>query len=323
MSYVAVTVGTVMVLGALMVGISVMFENGISSRVQKSVDWSGSAFEDNIPYLMGDPAALQAWLARVQADGFTADDLNLHNVGESLGYANTLVTRTKPIFVLDPALNLIAAAPLNNSAVMGRPVQVNSEQDTGYENLLNSKTLGEGISIHDLNDGSYVVSHLLTDQNGVVVAIVIYTIKPVAFALPANFSYYMILFVAVSMLALVAILPIGAVFGWLASRGLRQRLGRLSLSANAWSKGDFSPAPRDKSADEIGELTRDLVNMAGQLQTLLHTRDELTRVEERNRLARDLHDTVKQQTYAARMQLSAAKNLLETNPKSAAERIKD
>ena len=72
-------------------------------------------------------------------------------------------------------------------------------------------------------------------------------------------------------------LPVGAVFGWLVSRGLRKRLGNLSAAARAWSKGDFSPTPRDKSADEIGELTRDLVGMAGQLQTLLHARDELAR----------------------------------------------
>jgi two-component system, NarL family, sensor histidine kinase LiaS len=51
------------------------------------------------------------------------------------------------------------------------------------------------------------------------------------------------------------------------------------------------------------------------VQNLIHTRDELARLEERNRLARDLHDTVKQQTYAARMQLTAAKNLLESIPK--------
>jgi NarL family two-component system sensor histidine kinase LiaS len=44
-------------------------------------------------------------------------------------------------------------------------------------------------------------------------------------------------------------------------------------------------------------------------------------VEERNRLARDLHDTVKQQTYAARMQLTAAKNLLGSNGQAAAEHI--
>ncbi|MBL8058864.1 MAG: sensor histidine kinase, partial [Anaerolineales bacterium] len=72
------------------------------------------------------------------------------------------------------------------------------------------------------------------------------------------------------------------------------------------------------SGDEIGDLTRSLASMAGQLQTLLQTRHELARVEERNRLARDLHDTVKQQTYAGRMQLTAAKNLLAANPAAAA-----
>ena len=61
--------------------------------------------------------------------------------------------------------------------------------------------------------------------------------------------------------------------------------------------------------------------MAEQLQTLIHTNDELARLEERNRLARDLHDTVKQQTYAARMQLTAAKNMVETDPKAASEHI--
>jgi NarL family two-component system sensor histidine kinase LiaS len=61
--------------------------------------------------------------------------------------------------------------------------------------------------------------------------------------------------------------------------------------------------------------------MAEQLQNLLHTRDEFARVEERNRLARDLHDTIKQQTYAARMQLTAAKNLLAADPAAATGHI--
>jgi two-component system, NarL family, sensor histidine kinase LiaS len=61
--------------------------------------------------------------------------------------------------------------------------------------------------------------------------------------------------------------------------------------------------------------------MAEQLKTLIHTHDELARIEERNRLARDLHDTVKQQTYAARMQLTAARNLLGSDPNAASGHI--
>jgi NarL family two-component system sensor histidine kinase LiaS len=143
----------------------------------------------------------------------------------------------------------------------------------------------------------------------------------VAFATPTNLELYQTFFLVVLFIMFVVALPVGAIFGWLVSRGLRKRLVNLSAVSKAWSRGDFSIAPRDKSGDEIGELTRNLTGMAEQLQTLIHTRDELARVEERNRLARDLHDTVKQQTYAARMQLTAARNLLGSNGKAAAEHI--
>jgi NarL family two-component system sensor histidine kinase LiaS len=123
------------------------------------------------------------------------------------------------------------------------------------------------------------------------------------------------------VIVVVVALPVGALFGWLATRGLRKRIANLSAASQAWSKGDFSVSPRDQSGDEIGELTRTLNGMAEQLQTLIHSKDELARIEERHRLARDLHDTVKQQTYAGRMQLTAAKNLLSADPNAAAAHI--
>ena len=57
--------------------------------------------------------------------------------------------------------------------------------------------------------------------------------------------------------------------------------------------------------------------MAEQLQNLLDTRQELATVDERNRLARDLHDSVKQQLFATTMQLGAAESLMATDPDAA------
>jgi NarL family two-component system sensor histidine kinase LiaS len=57
--------------------------------------------------------------------------------------------------------------------------------------------------------------------------------------------------------------------------------------------------------------------MAAEIETLLHERQDLAVVEERNRLARDLHDSVKQQVFATAMQLAAARSLLERNPSNA------
>jgi len=46
-------------------------------------------------------------------------------------------------------------------------------------------------------------------------------------------------------------------------------------------------------------------------------------VEERNRLARDLHDSAKQQAFAAAAQISAARKLLSDNPEAAETHIKE
>jgi NarL family two-component system sensor histidine kinase LiaS len=114
---------------------------------------------------------------------------------------------------------------------------------------------------------------------------------------------------------------IGALFGFLTARGLSRRLAALARTADAWSSGDFSAAVTDRSPDELGELARRLNRMAEQLQNLLQTRQELAALEERNRLARDLHDSVKQQLFAGSMQIGAARALLPANPAAAGEHL--
>jgi NarL family two-component system sensor histidine kinase LiaS len=78
---------------------------------------------------------------------------------------------------------------------------------------------------------------------------------------------------------------------------------------------------QDRSGDELGQLTRRLNVMAEQLQNLVETRQELAMLEERNRLARDLHDSVKQQVFATAMQLAAARSLLERDPEAARQSL--
>lgn len=110
---------------------------------------------------------------------------------------------------------------------------------------------------------------------------------------------------------------VGSVFGFLTARGLSHRLGRVAQAADAWSRGDFSVVAEDRSGDELGQLARSLNRMAEQLENLLHAREELAILEERSRLARDLHDSVKQQVFAAAMQLAAAKALITDQPEEA------
>ena len=103
----------------------------------------------------------------------------------------------------------------------------------------------------------------------------------------------------------------GTIFGFLTARRLTSRLNGIAEAADSWSHGDFSKSAGDRSDDELGWLSRRLDVMAGKLQEHFKLREHLAAAEERNRLARDLHDTVKQQTFAASMHIGAAQSLLD------------
>lgn len=110
---------------------------------------------------------------------------------------------------------------------------------------------------------------------------------------------------------------LGAIFGTLTAQGLVSRLRKLFDSARAWSRGDFSIHVSDPAHDELGRLSRGLDHMASQLESLLIERQKMSVLEERNRLARDLHDSVKQQAFAASAQLAAAKAHFKADPEEA------
>jgi NarL family two-component system sensor histidine kinase LiaS len=128
--------------------------------------------------------------------------------------------------------------------------------------------------------------------------------------------------VSLLFFTLVAAL-VGTAFGYVAARGLVQRLDRLANATEAWSQGDFDVYVDDIAGDELGQLAQRLNKMAQQLEQLLEARRELVVVEERNRLARDLHDSVKQQAFATAGQISAARRLIGHNPEEAESHIEE
>jgi signal transduction histidine kinase len=115
----------------------------------------------------------------------------------------------------------------------------------------------------------------------------------------------------------VGVAVMGSLFGAFFAHALASRFRKISTTIDEWSAGDFSNTIRDATGDEISRLSQRLNVMAGQLQDLLHRRQDMAVSEERNRLARDLHDSAKQQALAASLELSTAMTLFDRDPGSA------
>lgn len=104
---------------------------------------------------------------------------------------------------------------------------------------------------------------------------------------------------------------VGIAFGIVTSRSLVRRIHKFLTSANRWSVGDFSVFVQDHAGDELGQLGHRLNHMAGQLKQLMRTQQDLAAIEERNRLARELHDSIKQQMFAVSIWVSTGRSLIE------------
>lgn len=79
-------------------------------------------------------------------------------------------------------------------------------------------------------------------------------------------------------------------------------------------QADYERRKTQKLLDELREAHARLEQFAGQAQ-------ELAASEERNRLARELHDSVKQQAFAASGQLGAGRALLREDPDAAQDHL--
>jgi signal transduction histidine kinase len=122
---------------------------------------------------------------------------------------------------------------------------------------------------------------------------------------------------------LVLVTIFALAFGIVAARSVVARFERISRVAAAWGQGDLSVVIDDHSSDEIGQLAARLNAMAFGLRDVVALRQDLAAFEERNRLARDLHDTVKQQVFALAMQIGAAQVTLDGDRAALSKRLKD
>jgi NarL family two-component system sensor histidine kinase LiaS len=127
-------------------------------------------------------------------------------------------------------------------------------------------------------------------------------------------------FLLPALILLFITIPLGAVFSLITTRGRLGRMQRLVDATTQLASGDYRQHVQITSADEFGLLERQFNLLAEQLVESIEQRylltEQNTRLAERARIFRDLHDGVKQQAFALTMQISTALTLMDTQPEA-------
>lgn len=217
------------------------------------------------------------------------------------------------LFVLDDERRLLASNPELEGLPEGE--RFDAGRIAGLGPLLDAAYRGEensGRLSANTTEGQVLTVTPIEDDQGRVAGTLVGT-----FRMP-NLTGPLLITVGASAVALAIPAGIlGAIFGFLTAWGLTRRLQRLARAAQAWSRGDFSVVVTDRSKDELGQLSRELNQMAARLENLIQARGELATLEARNRFARDLHDSVKQQVFATSLQVAAARAVIERDTEAA------
>lgn len=313
LSYMLVTVLTVLALPVLYSLASYIFVINTPDLPRNMAGGLQGYAQFAVPYLTSDPvdrAGLRSWLldfdsnGRVQGNGSFAD---LWISGPPYGTSQMAVVDTTGHVVATTADGEILAdsllAPRLTPAGQ-RVLRAALAGDKRSADLASPEVRGRSEIAVPIGVPGHVVGALVLDMDVAAAR---------SSFLPRS---------AQGLLGFVLLISVGAgliglIFGFVISRGMTQRLRRITRAADAWSRGDFTTAAHDRSGDELGQLARDLDRMADQLCSLLEARQQLAVVEERNRLARDLHDSVKQQLFAVGMQVAAADELAARDPAEA------
>ncbi len=127
------------------------------------------------------------------------------------------------------------------------------------------------------------------------------------------------------IVGVVLVLLVGGVFGVISTWGLVGRLRRIAAATTRFAKGQYDQRLPATAADEIGQLEAHFNRMAEQLDEHQAREKVLAeqnaRLEERARLSRDLHDSVKQQVFALAVQVELARSLLDQDGAAAREHL--
>lgn len=314
LSYTLVTVAALLVVEtlALLALMALLQSSSLLTRLGADIILPNAAHA--APFLQSSPPdieGLDRWLTNVAVGGFIVPS----GAGDARMTLGLLTGDSMQLAVVDREGRLLSSFP--RLATLALPLEQQAVLETALQGVRDPIHL----VATDAQRRMFIAAPIQSGDGAVLGALAYFGTQ--ADLRSDAFSQVPSIILGSALVFTIAAGAVGTVFGLWTARGLVRRLRAIAQAADTWSRGDFSAVIPDRSQDELGRLAMQLNRMSEQLQMQLQTRRELASLEERNRLARDLHDSVKQQLFATSMQLAAARRLLTDDPAAAAERLRE
>lgn len=265
--------------------------------------------------------SVQANIVNTPNDFSGLENILMDQVDET-GFSNNAGSQTQFVVVDDKGVSLASTG-----IELADPFQNNSSDDPAVQKL--TEVIGEIIkndsrkSMHGYVNGSLVIGMPIFNEEAPQVLLgALGMITPVP-SIDIDFIRRLLPFILISLgVFSLGVAGIGTIFGYFTSKGLVSRIQDLSEITHQWQKGDFDELAQDDHTDELADLGKQMNTMAMQLSELIKKRKMLAVIEERNRIARDLHDSVKQKTFAAAGQINGAMATMNDHPDKASEYLR-
>ncbi len=300
-SYTAITVTTLVILA--LAGVIVVSEIGEANFSQLVVGDLKAHASEVAPYLSAAPpdrVGVEHWLQQ-------PEHLTTQVVLSKFPYTTYSLTLKGLLVVVDQQGTVVASYRSDSRASTALEQQFPRQIAAVLQMALAGQTDTNKL-VTSLPNGTTIAAYPLLGPYGHIEgALVAQTTSTSQPSLLLKDLFTALLFtIPVAFLATI----IGSIFGFFTARGFSRRFKHLSVTVDQWGQGNFAISTKDTSGDELGQLVRHLNRMAQQFQTLLHARQQLATLEERHRLARDLHDSVKQEVFTISMLVNSAKGML-------------
>lgn len=162
-------------------------------------------------------------------------------------------------------------------------------------------------NVQSAGNGPILVDMPITDERGEIVGHlrVLYLAEfDILVQLQSIFGFLLHIWDSVFLCSV----PIGIACGLMASRYVTKQLQRMNEVTERWRQGDFAVSIALPNDDVLIRHSQHLNEMAQDLEMYLNLKQDLAVSNERNRVARELHDTVKQKLFALGLQLATAKS---------------